>query len=126
MLYVETGVAADVFGVGISALKEATRRNSQKYPFIRITDAKTRSRGGVKLLFEVEVADISSAIRLGKVKNDITVYMFENGEYMPISFNEIKEINTSFNNIKDDNNAYYKLSDDEKTAIDEKIKLLKE
>lgn len=126
MLYVETAVASSVFCVGLSTLKEATRRNSTKYPFVKITNAGTRSRGGVKLLFEVEVADISSAIRLGRVKNDVNVYMFENGEYKAVAFNAIKEVNINSNNIKDDNNAYYKLSDDEKAAVDEKIKILKE
>lgn len=71
MLYVETGTAAGIFGVSISALKEAARRNSAKYPYIRINDAGTRSRGGVKLLFEVDIADISSAVRAKKRRKRI-------------------------------------------------------
>ena len=49
MIYVETAAAAEIFGVSLSALKEAARRNSQKYPFVRIKDAGIRSRGGAKL-----------------------------------------------------------------------------
>ncbi|MBE3022673.1 hypothetical protein, partial [Campylobacter sp. 7477a] len=66
MLYVESAVATEIFSTSLEALKKSAQRNSSKYPFIRINDAGTRSRGGVKLLFEVDIADISSCVRAKK------------------------------------------------------------
>lgn len=95
MLYVETNTAAEIFSVSISALKEAARRNSAKYPYIRINGAGTRSRGGVKLLFEVDIADISSAVRAKKLKSDVSVYVYEGGEYKMMKFSDIKRAKNS-------------------------------
>ena len=80
MIYVETAAAAEIFGVSLSALKEAARRNSQKYPFVRIKDAGIRSRGGAKLLFAVEIADIDGAIKGGKANKDVSVYVEDRSE----------------------------------------------
>ena len=93
MIYVETAVAAEIFGVSLSALKEAARRNSQKYPFVRIKDAGTRSRGGAKLLFAVEIAEIDGAIKSGKVDKDVCVYVEDSSEqsgFRQMKFSEIK------------------------------------
>lgn len=122
MLYVETGVAAEIFGIGVSALKEATRRNSQKYPFIRITDAKTRSRGGVKLLFEVDIADLKAYV---KSNGDISVYMFKDNEYKQMKFSDIAPKNSKETNTNKDI-SYFSLADSKQEAIDEKLKILKE
>ncbi|MGH1600927.1 transposase [Campylobacter majalis] len=122
MLYVETGVAAEIFGIGVSALKEATRRNSQKYPFIRITDAKTRSRGGVKLLFEVDIADLKAYT---KSNGDISVYMFKDNEYKQMKFSDIAPKNSKEANTNKDI-SYFNLDDSEQEAIDKKLKILKE
>ena len=80
MIYIETVAAAEIFGVSLSALKEAARRNSQKYPFVRIKDAGIRSRGGAKLLFAVEIADIDGAIKGGKADKDVNVYIEDGSE----------------------------------------------
>ena len=93
MIYVETAVAAEIFGVSLSALKEAARRNSQKYPFVRIKDAGTRSRGGAKLLFAVEIADIDAAIKSDKADKDVSVYVEDSSEqsgFRQMKFSEIK------------------------------------
>lgn len=75
MLYVETGVAAKIFDVGSKILVNSAGSNSKKHPFIRITDAKTRSRGGVKLLFEVNIGDLNSAINAKKLNTDVNVWV---------------------------------------------------
>ncbi|MGG7074041.1 DDE-type integrase/transposase/recombinase [Campylobacter sp. 9BO] len=91
MLYVETGVAAEIFNMNSRALANSANRGSDKYPFIRINDAGARSRGGVKLLFEVEIADVSSAVRVKKLSGDVGVYIYENGEYKMMKFGELKQ-----------------------------------
>ncbi|MBE2987646.1 DDE-type integrase/transposase/recombinase [Campylobacter sp. RM12920] len=125
MLYAETAVASVIFNVSLSALKEATRRNSQKYPFIRITDAKVRSRGGVKLLFEVEVAQINSCIKSGKLDSDVGVYMLKDGEYSQIKFSEIVGKNSTTTS-ESESISYFNLSQSEQDSINEKLKILKE
>ena len=80
MLFVETSVATKIFGVCDRALRLATQRNSQKYPFIKISDAGIRSRGGAKLLFAVEIADIDAAIKGGKADKDVSVYIEDSSE----------------------------------------------
>ncbi|MBE3606113.1 DDE-type integrase/transposase/recombinase [Campylobacter sp. RM13119] len=125
MLYAETAVASVIFNVSLSALKEATRRNSQKYPFIRITDAKVRSRGGVKLLFEVEVAQINSCIKSGKLDSDVGVYMLKDGEYSQIKFSEIVGKNST-KTSESERISYFNLSQSEQESVNEKLKILKE
>ncbi|MBE3022127.1 hypothetical protein, partial [Campylobacter sp. 7477a] len=66
MLYVKTGVAAEIFNMNSRALANSANRGSDKYPFIRLNGAGTRSRGGAMLLFEVDIADISSCVRAKK------------------------------------------------------------
>ncbi|PPB57604.1 integrase [Campylobacter hyointestinalis subsp. hyointestinalis] len=95
MLYVETGTAAEIFNINSRALANSANRGSDKYPFIRISDAGTRSRGGVKLLFEVDIADISSAVRAKKLKSDVSVYVYEGGEYKMMKFSDIKRAKNS-------------------------------
>lgn len=134
MIYVETAVAAEIFGVSLSALKEAARRNSQKYQFVRIKDAGIRSRGGAKLLFAVEIADIDAAIKSGKADKDVCVYIEDGSEqsgFRQIKFSEIKgggKNKESASDGKKENlsREYAVLDDGEKEEINEKIKVLKE
>ncbi|MBE9852571.1 helix-turn-helix domain-containing protein [Campylobacter concisus] len=134
MIYVETAVAAEIFGVSLSALKEAARRNSQKYPFVRIKDAGTRSRGGAKLLFAVEIADIDAAIKSGKADKDVCVYVEDSSEqsgFRQMKFSEIKgggKNKEGASGGKEENlsKEYAVLDDDEKEEINKKIRVLKE
>ncbi|WP_459899592.1 DDE-type integrase/transposase/recombinase [Campylobacter concisus] len=134
MIYVETAVTAEIFGVSLSALKEAARRNSQKYPFVRIKDAGTRSRGGAKLLFAVEIADIDGAIKGGKANKDVSVYVEDGSEqsgFRRMKFSEIKGGGKNKESASDGkeenlNKEYAVLDDGEKEEINEKIRLLKE
>ncbi|EKU10944.1 helix-turn-helix domain-containing protein [Campylobacter showae] len=99
MIYVETAAAAEIFCVSLSALKEATRRNSAKYPFIRIEGAGARSRGGVKLLFAVEIAGVDAAINIGKIDKDIDVYLPDNAQecgYRAVKFSEFSRADEAF------------------------------
>ena len=112
MLYVETQVASLVFGVCERGLRLATQRNSTKYPFLRLQEAGTRSRGGVKLLFEVEIADISSLVRAKKLSSDIEIYVpdssaqSKNGLKM-MKFSEIKNTKTHSNDNNEQDEATY-------------------
>lgn len=134
MMYVETAVAAEIFGVSLSALKEAARRNSQKYPFVRIKDAGIRSRGGAKLLFAVEIADIDAAIKSGKADKDVCVYVEDSSEqsgFRQMKFCEIKgggKNKDGASGCKTENLSmeYAVLDDGEKEEINEKIRVLKE
>ena len=134
MMYVETAVAAEIFGVSLSALKEAARRNSQKYPFVRIKDAGARSRGGAKLLFAVEIADIDAAIKSGKVDKDVCVYVEDSSEqsgFRQMKFSKIKgggKNKEGASGGKEENlsKEYAVLDDGEKEEINEKIRVLKE
>ncbi|MCR4942044.1 MAG: hypothetical protein K5978_04560 [Campylobacter sp.] len=122
MLYVETSVAAEIFYTSSDTLKKSAQRNSAKYPFIRITDAKTRSRGGVKLLFEVDIADLKAYT---KSNGDISVYMFKDNEYKQMKFSDIAPKNSKEANTSKDI-SYFSLDDSEQEAIDKKLKILKE
>ena len=134
MIYVETAAAAEIFGVSLSALKEAARRNSQKYPFVRIKDAGARSRGGVKLLFAVEIADIDAAIKGGKADKDVNVYVEDSSEqsgFRQMKFSEIKDggknkEGASGGKTENLSMEYAVLDDGEKEEINEKIRVLKE
>ena len=131
MMYVETAAAAEIFGVSLSALKEAARRNSQKYPFVRIKDAGIRSRGGAKLLFAVEIADIDAAIKGGKADKDVSVYIEDSSEqsgFRRTKFSEIKggKDDASGGKKENLNKEYAVLDGSEKEEINEKIRLLKE
>jgi len=136
MSYVETAVAAKVFNVSLSALKEASRRYSSKYPFIRLQNTGARSRGGVKLLFEVGIADIDAAIKRGKIDKNINVWLSDTA-----SENGVKQM--KFSDIKSNHDAqeareqkdgsdepysssYAMLSLTDKSKASEKIKILKE
>ena len=99
MIYVETAAAAEIFGVSLSALKEATRRNSTKYQFTRIESAGARSRGGVKLLFAVEIAGVDAAINSGKIDKDIDVYLPDSAQecgYRAVKFSEFSRADEAF------------------------------
>ena len=99
MIYVETATAAEIFCVSLSALKEATRRNSTKYPFVRIESAGARSRGGVKLLFAVEIAGVDAAINSGKIDKDIDVYLQDSAQecgYRAVKFSEFSRADEAF------------------------------
>ena len=136
MSYVETAVAAKVFNVSLSALKEASRRHSSKYPFIRLQNVGARSRGGVKLLFEVSIADIDAAIKRGKIDKNINVWLSD-----ATSENGVKRM--KFSDVKSNHGAqdareqksgtdepggssYAMLSLADKSKASEKIKILKE
>lgn len=137
MLYVETAVAAKVFNVSLSALKEASRRHSSKYPFIRLQNTGARSRGGVKLLFEVGIADIDAAIKRGKIDKNINVWLSdtasENG-VKQMKFSDIKGRDLGTQDVKEQkdgsdepySSSYAMLSLADKSKASEKIKILKE
>ncbi len=137
MSYVETAVAAKVFNVSLSALKEASRRHSSKYPFIRLQNVGARSRGGAKLLFEVGIADIDAAIKRGKIDKDINVWLSdtasENG-VKQMKFSDVKGRDLGTQDIKEQkdgsdepySSSYAMLSPADKSKADEKIKILKE
>jgi len=136
MSYVETAVAAKVFNVSLSALKEASRRHSSKYPFIRLQNTGARSRGGVKLLFEVGIADIDAAIKRGKIDKNINVWLSdtasENG-VKQMKFSDIKS-NHGAQDVREQkdgsdepySSSYAMLSLADKSKASEKIKILKE
>ncbi len=137
MLYIETQIATSVFGVGERALQLSAQRRSLKYPFIRLQDVGARSRGGVKLLFGVEIADINIAIRSGKLRKDVSIWVADEGAtlgFKTMKFCEIKDLGkkkaadaSDKNGINsDDNMGYAVLRDDEKEAINGKIRILKE
>ncbi|WP_103589984.1 DDE-type integrase/transposase/recombinase [Campylobacter concisus] len=132
MIYVETAVAAEIFGVSLSALKEAARRNSQKYQFVRIKDAGTRSHGGAKLLFTVEIADIDAAIKSSKADKDVSVYVEDSSEqsgFRQMKFSEIKGGGKNKEGASKKENfggEYAVLDDSEKDEINKKIRVLKE
>ena len=136
MSYVETAVAAKVFNVSLSALKEASRRHSSKYPFIRLQNVGARSRGGVKLLFEVSIADIDAAIKRGKIDKNINVWLSdatsENG-VKRMKFSDVKsnhgaqdarEQKSGTDEPGGSSHAMLSLAD--KSKASEKIKILKE
>lgn len=137
MSYVETAVAAEVFNVSLSALKEASRRHSSKYPFIRLQNVGARSRGGAKLLFEVGIADIDAAIKRGKIDKDINVWLSdtasENG-VKQMKFSDVKGRDLGTQDIKEQkdgsdepgSSSYAMLSPADKSKANEKIKILKE
>ncbi|WP_298756918.1 DDE-type integrase/transposase/recombinase [uncultured Campylobacter sp.] len=136
MLYVETTAAAKIFSVSSSALKEASRRHSLKYPFIRLQNVGARSRGGVKLLFEVGIADIDAAIKREKIDKNINVWLSdtasENG-VKQMKFSDIKS-NHGAQDVREQKSgtdepggsSYAMLSPADKSKASEKIKILKE
>ncbi|AQW85456.1 bacteriophage DNA transposition protein A [Campylobacter pinnipediorum subsp. caledonicus] len=126
MLYIETRVAAIAFNIGVETLKKSTQRNSDKYPFIRIKDVGNRSRGGVKLLFEASVADISLLVKNNKVDEDVGVYVFENNECKRVKFSEIKPQEKLSNNDNEINDVYLDASDEEIQDAREKREIIKE
>ena len=134
MIYVETAVAAEIFGVNSKILINSAARNSQKYPFVRIKDAGARSRGGAKLLFAVEIADIDAAIKSGKVDKDVCVYVEDSSEqsgFRQMKFSEIKgggKNKEGASGGKEENlsKEYAVLDDGEKEEINKKIRVLKE
>ncbi|WP_298041710.1 DDE-type integrase/transposase/recombinase [uncultured Campylobacter sp.] len=137
MSYVETAVAAEVFNVSLSALKEASRRHSSKYPFIRLQNVGARSRGGAKLLFEVSIADIDAAIKRGKIDKNINVWLSdtasENG-VKQMKFSDVKGRDLGTQDVKEQKDgldepggsSYAMLSPADKSKASEKIKILKE
>ena len=131
MIYVETAVAAEIFGVHPRTLANSINRGSAKYPFIKISDAGIRSRGGAKLLFAVEIADIDGAIKGGKADKDVNVYVEDSSEqsgFRRMKFSEIKGGKDDASDGKKENlsKEYAVLDDGEKEEINEKIRLLKE
>ena len=131
MIYVKTAVAAEIFGIHPRALANSINRGSAKYPFIKISDAGIRSRGGAKLLFAVEIADIDAAIKSGKADKDVSVYVEDSSEqsgFRRMKFSEIKGGKDDASDGKKENlnKEYAVLNDGEKEEINEKIRLLKE
>ena len=99
MIYVETAAAAEIFNIHLDTLKKSAGRNSKKYPFIRIEGAGARSRGGVKLLFAVEIAGINAAINSGKIDKDIDVYLQDSAQgcgYRAVKFSEFSRADEAF------------------------------
>ena len=131
MIYVETAVAAEIFGVHPRTLANSINRGSAKYPFIKISDAGIRSRGVAKLLFAVEIADIDGAIKSGKADKDVSVYIEDSSDqsgFRRMKFSEIKGGKADASDGKKENlsREYAVLDDGEKEEINEKIRLLKE
>ena len=128
MMYVETTVAAEIFGIHPRALANSINRGSSKYPFVRIQDAGARSRGGVKLLFAVEIADIDGAIKGGKADKDVNVYIEDGSEqsgFRRMKFSEIKGGKYDASDGKKENlsKEYAVLDGSEKEEINEKIRV---
>ena len=99
MIYVETAAAAEIFDINPRALANSVNRGSRKYPFIRIESAGARSRGGVKLLFAVEIAGIDAAINSGKIDKDIDVYLQDSAQecgYRAVKFSEFSRADEAF------------------------------
>ena len=131
MIYVETAAAAEIFGVHPRTLANSINRGSVKYPFIKISDAGIRSRGGAKLLFAVEIADIDGAIKGDKANKDVSVYVEDGSEqsgFRRMKFSEIKGGKDDASGGKKENlsREYAVLDGSEKEEINEKIRLLKE
>ena len=132
MLYVETSVAAEIFNTNTKILINSASRNSTKYPFLRLQEAGTRSRGGVKLLFEVEIADISSLVRAKKLSSDVEIYMpdssaqSKNGLKM-MKFSEIKKVKVDNNdgNNQDEGDIYLEASEEELVEARRKRDIIK-
>jgi putative bacteriophage DNA transposition protein A len=108
MIYVETAAAAEIFNIHLDTLKKSAGRNSKKYPFVRIEGAGARSRGGVKLLFAVEIADIDAAINSGKIDKDMDVYLPDSAQecgYRAVKFSEFSRADEidSENSVKAQN-----------------------
>lgn len=137
MLYVETTVAAEIFSVQTQILINSAGRNSIKYPFLRLRNVGARSRGGVKLLFEVSIADIDAAIKRGKIDKNINVWLSdaasENG-VKQMKFSDVKGCDLGMQDVKEQkdgsdepySSSYAMLSPADKSKADEKIKILKE
>lgn len=137
MLYVDTAVAAKIFEVCGRALRISAQRHSSKYPFIRLQNTGARSRGGVKLLFEVSIADIDAAIKRGKIDKDINVWLSdtasENG-VKQMKFSDVKGRDLGTQEVKEQkdgsdepySSSYAMLSLADKSKASEKIKILKE
>ena len=99
MIYVETAAAAEIFDINPRALANSVNRGSRKYPFIRIESAGARSRGGVKLLFAVEIAGVDAAINSGKIDKDIDVYLPDSAQecgYRAVKFSEFSRADEAF------------------------------
>ena len=136
MLYVETAIAAVVFNIRPRAMANSVNRGSLKYPFIRLQNVGARSRGGVKLLFEVGIADIDAAIKRGKIDKNINVWLSdtasENG-VKQMKFSDIKS-NHDVQEAREQkdgsdepySSSYAMLSLADKSKASEKIKILKE
>ena len=136
MLYVETAIAAAVFNIRPRAMANSVNRGSLKYPFIRLQNVGARSRGGVKLLFEVGIADIDAAIKRGKIDKNINVWLSdtasENG-VKQMKFSDIKS-NHDVQEAREQkdgsdepySSSYAMLSLADKSKASEKIKILKE
>ncbi|PSM52765.1 bacteriophage DNA transposition protein A [Campylobacter blaseri] len=101
MYYLRTSEASLIFSVTQRTLQSAAQRNSTKYPFLKIEDAGVRARGGVKLLFEVSEERVKKAIDSGKIKSDVSVYIYENKELKELKFSEICQIKSwSYKGLK--------------------------
>ena len=99
MIYVETAAAAEIFDINPRALANSVNRGSRKYPFIRIEGAGARSRGGVKLLFAVEIAGVDAAINSGKIDKDIDIYLQDSAQecgYRAVKFSEFSRADEAF------------------------------
>ena len=73
MCFVETITASLIFKCNKNTLRQSAKRNSLKYPFIKV-DANTRSRGGKRLLFKVDALKIKEAIGKNIISIDIKIW----------------------------------------------------
>lgn len=73
MYFVETITASLIFKCNKNTLRQSVKRNSPKYPFIKV-DANTRSRGGKRLLFKVGALKIKEAISKNIISTDIKIW----------------------------------------------------
>lgn len=73
MYFVETITASLIFKCNKNTLRQSVKRNSPKYPFIKV-DANTRSRGGKRLLFKVDAFKLKEAINQNIISKDIKIW----------------------------------------------------
>ncbi|QKF64580.1 IS66 family insertion sequence element accessory protein TnpA [Campylobacter corcagiensis] len=89
MFYVGSKTASIVFNVGQSTLRESVSRNSNRYPFLRIENTGKRGRGGARLLFKIEIAQLKMALHSKKISNDTKIYTLDKGGLKEISLGDI-------------------------------------
>ncbi|AVK80627.1 integrase [Campylobacter fetus subsp. testudinum] len=89
-MYIETKVAALIFGVRVNTLKSAVCRKSDRYDYIKI-QTNARSYGGIKLLFKVSVGELKVALKSRTIDADINIWQLEENEWVVGKFGDLLE-----------------------------------